>query len=86
MQPIIERDIYPGRNGSGSGIREPRWNYGPECKICGFDSGSRRNISHFRQPPHKTGSCDEDPLQAICCMVVEPTLCMYYASTLPVHI
>ena len=26
---------------------------------------------------HDTGCRDEDPVQTVCCMVVEPTLCMH---------
>ena len=44
-----------------------------ECQRCGFGYCSRHNISRFHLT-HDRGCCDQDPVQATCCMVVECTL------------
>ena len=31
---------------------------------------------------HDTGCHDHDPVQAACCMVIEPTLCMYISKVI----
>ena len=41
-----------------------------ECKICGFDSCFRQNISHFHHT-HETGSVTRaESCKAMCCMSV----------------
>ena len=59
---------------------KPKWCNGqhtsPECQRCGFDSYTRHNISHFHLT-HDIGYHDHDLVQAMHCMVVELTLCMY---------
>ena len=47
-----------------------------ECNRFRFDSHSRHHISHLYHT-HDTHYRDHDPVQVICHMVVEPTLCVY---------
>ena len=52
----------------------------PGVPGCGFESISKYNISHVHHT-HDISSRDHDPVQAMLCMVVEPTLCMYVSSS-----
>ena len=53
---------------------------GSECKRCRFDSHCRHNIFYFHHS-HDTGYHGLDRVQAMHCMVIEPTLCIVYGVT-----